>query len=680
MNRRVSSDPHVLIVDDDAVSRRMLGQMLAAAGLEAEMVGSGAEAMAYLGTHPPPSAVLLDLVMPEPDGYAVLRFVRTRPGLSEVPVIVLTALDADTEIERAFSHGADDYVRKPFRPGELVARLRVQLRVRGYLDRLARRDHDQKTVLDLTQALASSLDIRDILFTVVQRIAEVSRVDRCSIVLFSESGRIGYVLASSDDDTLRDLPIDLDQYPEIREVVATGRALVIRDAADSELLGVVRAQREPAREFASLALMPIFQEQGRPLGVLFLRSKVKSSLGDAELSLISTLANATAIALRNARILQTLKDQTQKSTLERVQAEQRVQLFQRYAGFFESAADGMVVMDRTGRILFANPRAREIVGSGESDLGGVLFKALLAPDQEPLAERLLRGFEAGVYPRGIDLTLAEKEGRTGVVNVSFSSVLREDDAVLFTIRDVTAERRTAVELQRTKEFLESVIESSVDAIVSADLDGTVRLFNRAAARVFGYVPADVIGKLNVEVLYPAGVARQIMRRIKDPHQTGYGRLKDFRVNMLGADGQSVPVLLSASLVVENGRPVGSLGIFTDLREKLRIQNELERAQEELKNREKQALIAELAGAAAHELNQPLTSVIGYAELLARQLQHEPHLVKSVQVIVSEAQRMAEIVRKVGSITKYETKSYVGEARILDLERASGVQEDSEKRP
>jgi PAS domain S-box-containing protein len=670
----------VLVVDDDGVSRHMLGQMLASAGLKADVVASGAEAMAYLESHPPPSAVLLDLVMPEPDGYAVLRFVRTRPALSEVPVIVLTALDADTEIERAFSHGADDYVRKPFRPGELVARLRVQLRVRDYLERLARRDHDQQTVLDLTQALASSLDIRDILFTVVQRIAEVSRVDRCSIVLFSESGRIGYVLASSDDDTLRDLPIDLDQYPEIREVVATSRALVIRDAADSELLGVVRAQREPARGVASLALMPILQEQGRPLGVLFLRSKLKTSFGEPELSLVSTLANATAIALRNARILQSLKDQTQRSTLERVQAEQRVQLFQRYAGFFESAADGMVVMDRTGRILFANPRAREIVGSGEADLGGVSFKSLLAPDQEPLAERLLRGFEAGVYPRGIDLPLAERHARTATVNVSFSSVLREDDAVLFTIRDVTAERRTAVELQRTKEFLESVIESSVDAIVSADLDGTVRLFNRAAARVFGYVPADVIGKLNVESLYPAGVARQIMRRIRDPSEAGFGRLKDFRVNMLGADGQSVPVLLSASLVVENGRPVGSLGIFTDLREKLRIQSELERAQEELRNREKQAFIAELAGAAAHELNQPLTSVIGYAELLSRQLAREPQMLKSVQVIVSEAQRMAEIVRKVGSITKYETKSYVGEARILDLERASGAHEESEKRP
>jgi PAS domain S-box-containing protein len=378
--------------------------------------------------------------------------------------------------------------------------------------------------------------------------------------------------------------------------------------------------------------------------------------------------------------LQSLKDQTQRSTLERVQAEQRVQQFQRFAGFFESAADGMVVIDRTGRVLFANPRAREILGAGDGDVRPSSFKSLLAPDQEPLAERLMRGFEAGIYPRGIDLTLAERQGRTATVNVSFSSVLREDDAVLFTIRDVTQERETAVELVRTKEFLESVIESSVDAIVSADLDGTVRLFNRAAARVFGYTPVDVIGKLNVEALYPEGVARQIMRRIRDPNQSGFGRLEDYRVNMLGADGQSVPVLLSASLVVENGRPVGSLGIFTDLREKLRIQSELERAQEELRNREKQALIAELAGAAAHELNQPLTSVIGYAELLSRQLQGQPNFLKNAEVIVSEAQRMAEIVRKIGKLTRYETKSYVGEQKILDLDRASQDDPDSPREP
>jgi PAS domain S-box-containing protein len=668
----VAPSSRLLVVDDDGVSRHLLGQMLNDAGMAADVVESGAEAVRYLGSHPAPAAILLDLVMPEPDGYAILRYVRAEPRLAAVPVVVLTALDSDGEIERAFASGADDYVQKPFRPGELLARLRVQLRVRDYLDRLARRDRDQKTLLELTQALASSLDIRDILFTVVKRIADVVRVDRCSVVLLAESGRVGFVLASSDDDRVRDRPIMLDQYPEIREVISTGRALVIQNAASSPLLEVVR-QREPARGFASLALLPIMHDQGRPLGVLFLRSKAKTTFGDAELSLSSTLANATAIALRNARLLQSLREETEQSTTARVEAEQRVQLFQRYAGFFESAADGMVVIDRHGHILFANPRAREILGATEAELSSATFESLLVPAQRELAGRLMRGFAAGVYPRGVDLHLSERNERAITANVSFSSVLHEDDAILFTFRDVTLERQTAVELRQTKEFLESVIDSSVDAIVSADLDGTLRLFNRAAGRVFGYTPADVIGRMNVEQLYPPGVAREVMRRIRDPEGSGYGRLQDFRVDMCAADGSTIPVLLSASLVVENGRRVGSLGIFTDLREKLRIQNELERAQEELRTREKQVMLAELAGAAAHELNQPLTSVIGYAELLARMLSRDPALSKNAQIIVSEAQRMAEIVRKVGGITKYETKSYVGEARILDLERASGIE-------
>jgi PAS domain S-box-containing protein len=665
----VAFESHVLVVDDDAVSRHMLRQMLAGAGFSAELVASGAEAMAHLERKPAPSAILLDLMMPQPDGHAVLKYVRSRANLRDVPVVVLTALDSDHEIERAFAAGADDYVRKPFRPGELLARLRVQLRVRNYVERLSRHDRDQRTVLELTQALASSLDIRDILFTVVKRIAELAQVDRCSIVLFAESGKIGYVLASSDDDGLRDLPIALDAYPEIGELVATGRPILIEDTEKSQLLELVR-RNEPARAFASSALFPIVHDPGRPLGVLFLRSKTKTSFGHADLSLVSTLANATAIALRNARILQSLRDQSKESATARVEAEQRVRLFQRYLGFFESAADGMVVIDRSGRVLFTNPRAREITGASEPDLTGASFESLLLRGQREIVARLMRGFEAGVYPRGVDLRLAERNGRSLIVNVSFSSVLREDDAVLFTFRDVTLERHTAVELKQTKDFLESVIDSSVDAIVSADLHGTVLLFNRAAARVFGYVQAEVIGKLNVEKLYPPGVAREVMRRIRDPELSGYGRLEDYRVDMLGADGRSVPVMLSASFVVENGRPVGSLGIFTDLRERVRIQGELERAHQELREREKHALIAELAGAAAHELNQPLTSVIGYAQLLARQFEHDPTAKKRAQIIVSEAQRMAEIVRKVGSITKYETKSYVGEARILDLERAS----------
>lgn len=661
------SEISILVVDDDGVSRLVLEQTLLDAGLTPVVLSSGEQALAWLETHSP-TVILLDLVMPAPDGFEVLARIRREPRFADTPVVVLTALESDEEIARVFASGADDYVHKPFRPAELVARIRGQMRVREYVDRLSQRERDQQTVLELTQTLASTLDIRDILFTVVQRVAAFARVDRCSIVLFGESGNVGYVLATSDDEQLRDLPIDLAKYPEIREVLTTGRALVIRDGTQHPLLEVVR-QNEHGIGFNSFALLPILHDHGA-MGVLFLRSKGKSAFDDHELSLITTLTHAMAIALRNARILQSLRDATEKSRSARAEAERRVQLFQRYADFFESAADGMVVIDREGKVLFANPRAREITGFSETELMAFRFEDFLAPLERERAARLLRGFLDGIYPRGVDIQVTGRSGDELTICVSFSSVLHEDNAVVFSFRDVTKERSTAIELKQTKEFLESVIDSSVDGIVSANLRGTVLLFNRAAARIFGYSPSDVVGKMYVGMLYPPGGAHEIMRKIRDPNVSGYGRLEDHRVDMLNASGEPIQVLLSASLVIDNGRPIGSVGIFTDIREKLRMEARLSLAQEELRSREKQAIVAELAGAAAHELNQPLTSVIGYAELLRRQLTDSPQLSHAASVIVGESERMAEIVRKVGKITKYETKSYVGAAKILDLEKAT----------
>ena len=180
----------VLVVDDDGVSRHVLAQALGSAGLATVVVGSGSEALAWLAEHTP-ALVLLDLVMPPPDGFAVLRALRADPRTADVPVVVLTALDTDDDVARAFEAGADDFVRKPFRPVELVARIRGQLRMREYVEALARKERDAKVVLELTQALSSTLDFRNILFTVVRRIAEVARVDRCSIVLVRDQGDVG---------------------------------------------------------------------------------------------------------------------------------------------------------------------------------------------------------------------------------------------------------------------------------------------------------------------------------------------------------------------------------------------------------------------------------------------------------------------------------------------------------
>ncbi len=634
--------------------------------MEVAEASSGVEAMAFL-ERTRPTLVLLDLIMPDPDGYAVLRHIRARPQLADVPVVVLTALDSDEEIGRVFASGADDYVHKPFRPAELVARIRGQLRIRDYVERLSRREQVSQTVLELTQALASTLNIRGILYTVVQRVAEVARVDRCSIVLVRQNSDVGHVVATSDDAELKNLAISLEKYPEIRQVLSTARTLVIRDASRHPLLKVVR-EGDGSLEFKSLALVPISHDH-RPAGVIFLRARDRVAFPEHEIALVQTVANATAIALRNARILQSLRDATQESSHAREEAEQRARLFQRYADVFESATDGMIVLDPQGRVIFANLQAKTITGYSDEELLSSNLARLIGTD-EAMARKLRSDFAGKPPGQTEDLAFARKDGSRITLSINLSPVLHEDGAMLWTFRDVTQERHTDIELRQTKEFLERVIESSVDGIVSADLEGRLLLFNRAARRIFGYPKDAVEGKMNVESLYPPGIAREVMQKIRDPNTNGPGRLEDFRVDMVSATGNRIPVTLSASLIFENGRPVGSVGIFTDIRDKLRMEERLSRAQDELRAREKQSIVAELAGAAAHELNQPLTSVIGYAELLRRNLEKETPMFNAAGVIISEAERMAEIVRKVGKITKYETKSYVGGAKILDLEKAS----------
>lgn len=661
----------ILVVDDDTVTREAIVDLLVGASLKAVAVPDGPAALEWLEGELP-SLVLLDVTMPKMDGYEVLRRIRETPHLSSVPVVVMTALDSDGQVERAFAAGADDFVQKRLRGLEIVARVRAQLRMRDYGERLAYRERDLRTVVELIQTLASSLDIRDILFTLVTRLAAIVKVDRCSIVLLGERSDIGYVVATSDNEQLRDLPINLTKYPEIRETLTSGSAVVIRDAANHPLLRAVR-QHDGLTGFTSLALVPIVHE-GRALGVIFLRAKRKVVFSDEEVTLLQTVSNATGIALRNARILQDLKKENQQSVEARAEAEHRMQLFQRYRDFFESAADGIVVIDQAGGILFANPRAREITGFSETDLADIKLNEVLPVEEQKRALRLVRGFRESIYPQGVDVRIRRKQGEEIVLSVNFSSVLREEGAVLFTFRDVTMERKTEIELKQTKEYFERVIESSVDAIVSANLNGLVLLFNRAASRIFGYEPSEVIGKMSVEKLYPPAVAREVMQRIRDPNTCGPGRLEDYRVDMLHSNGEIIAVKLSAALIMENERAVGSVGIFTDIREKLRMEARLTKAQEELREREKHAAVAELAGAAAHELNQPLTSIIGYAELLLRRLEQASPLHNAADIIITQAERMAEIVRKIGKITKYETKTYVGGAKILDLDKAASEAE------
>jgi PAS domain S-box-containing protein len=524
-------------------------------------------------------------------------------------------------------------------------------------------------LLELTRTLVSSLDFQEILYTLVSRIAAVVDVDRASIVLVPDQGAIGYVVAASDDQRLSNLRIDLGKYPEIRHALRTKQRLTIADPLGHPLLDEVHGSISELG-LRALTLIPIVWED-QTLGVLFLRARGNPGLLSPEhLRFCEVLANATAIALRNARILQSLRDVTQRDLYARMEAEKRLDALERYADLFSSAADGLAAFDVDGRVLFANPSAHRILAYGPDEGLDRPLWDLVAREGRRTALLLRHQLARGLHPHDFDLPVLRKNGQAIVINGSFSPLDGDDGATLLTFRDVTTERRTRAELMHTRNFLQSLIDASVDAIVAADMQGTIILFNKGAQQLYGYRPEDAIGKMNVRALYPHDGAREVMRMLRSPSHGGVGRLEPVRIEAVDNRGTVFPISLTSAIIYEGPRPTATFGIFTDLRERARVEHELAQAQERLASSEKQALVAELAGAAAHELNQPLTSVMGYSELLLRKLPPDSGNYRSAEVIHSEAERMAEIVRKIGKLTRYETKSYVGDQRILDLDRAS----------
>jgi excisionase family DNA binding protein len=125
---RTPAGPSVLIVDDDPGTRAFVRASLELEGFEVREAGSAAEGLAALEEEPP-DLILLDVMMPQMDGWEMLRRVQERHGVGEIPVVMFSG-QVDESPEAAEARGADAFIGKPFDPQQLVERARQILGVR----------------------------------------------------------------------------------------------------------------------------------------------------------------------------------------------------------------------------------------------------------------------------------------------------------------------------------------------------------------------------------------------------------------------------------------------------------------------------------------------------------------------------------------------------------------------
>jgi DNA-binding response OmpR family regulator len=118
-----------VVVEDDQIIVNLLEHLLSRRGFVVRVALDGRQATNFMETLPAPALVLLDVMLPYLDGFELIGKIREHATWSVVPIIMLTSKSQEQSIVRALDNGANDYIVKPFRPGELMARIRRVIRM-----------------------------------------------------------------------------------------------------------------------------------------------------------------------------------------------------------------------------------------------------------------------------------------------------------------------------------------------------------------------------------------------------------------------------------------------------------------------------------------------------------------------------------------------------------------------
>ncbi|MBS1237579.1 MAG: sensor signal transduction histidine kinase [Deltaproteobacteria bacterium] len=250
--------------------------------------------------------------------------------------------------------------------------------------------------------------------------------------------------------------------------------------------------------------------------------------------------------------------------------------------------------------------------------------------------------------------------------------------VLEASRDVTERMRLQREAQRANTFFEKLIQSIVDGIVVVDTKGNVLIFNEAMQQLTGYSAAEIMNKGHLGSFYDIEVAKENMKKMRSDQFGPYGKLNPTSMTIKTKKGEEIPVTLSASLITVDGKEVGSVGVFTDMREILKIRRELEDANIQLIQSQKIASIGRMAAGVAHEINNPLSGILIYTELLKESLKERPEVLKDLQEIIDQtlrcktiASELLEFSRKsAGKISFFSLDDLISKCLALLINKAS----------
>ena len=342
-----------------------------------------------------------------------------------------------------------------------------------------------------------------------------------------------------------------------------------------------------------------------------------------------------------------------------------------FRNLFEHVACGVFISSKKGKFLNANHALLDMLGYDNKDeflsidIANDLY---VRPEERQKFKKLIER-----DGRVIDYEVEFKRKDGSTVPVLLTGHVRYDqqgNVIGYEGLNLDITRRKLMErqLKEAHDFINKIIQSSPNAITATDMKGNILIWNRAAEENIGYKAADVIGKMNIQKIYPDEMARKVMQMLRKPENGGVGRLNAYPMVYVRQDGAVIEGNLSAAIIYDSsGKEIATVGSFVDLKERLEMERALRRTQEQLLQSEKLAAMGRLTSQVAHELNNPLYGIMNTLELLKTEISPQSKRRKVLDMALSETVRLSDLLRKMLSFSKpdQEEKQAVDLNTVLD---------------
>lgn len=317
------SDARILVADNDPAVRTAVSWLLKDHGYEVVATVRGDQMYERLARRTP-DLLLLEIDVPEEDGSEVLRRLRANERWRDIPVFMVVTAGTDDVATRALRAGAADFMNKPFRLRELLARIQSQLRSRDTLRRayaalrevsealIESREEakSRRELVDILHEVTGELSPEEIFRILARRVARALDISRCSVILARPGDELGVVATAFDNPGLRNFPIRLDRYPEIRAALDQGVPVLVEEGAANPLFGEIRKvwEAEGLTVPVSSAIALPFTLDRTQLGVFFLRtSGSEPPLSHHDIEFADTVIRAAVAAIQRAQLLETTR-------------------------------------------------------------------------------------------------------------------------------------------------------------------------------------------------------------------------------------------------------------------------------------------------------------------------------------------------------------------------------------